>query len=381
MAHAGGLPRRQVAQLRLRQPGTPALAGQAREEVVRRALELVQKPRRRRRVVETAGPFAVAPKRRHVAQREPRTEPLGRRVLQLVGLVEDHGVVLRQHPDRAVRGDAQAEVGEVQRVVDDDHVGVGGALARLLGKARGRERAACAQTALRADCDLGPGTGRGLVIELGAIAGQRRIEPGAQPLDGVAVQRIEQAHAELHDHAPAGVVGAALEQLRTDGPAARRGRERQIVAQQLRLQRQRGRGHDDATSRERRGHEIAEALPGAGARLADERPAPRQHVLDAPGHDELRRPLAVRGVRASERPACRKQPLEHVVSLRAGSPASRDDDQLARRRARRHAAMGLCDLAELVHGVDARVDCPAFDLLDDRRSNGPPTLASAASSD
>jgi hypothetical protein len=29
-------------------------------------------------------------------------------------------------------------------------------------------------------------------------------------------------------------------------------------------------------------------------------------------------------VRACERPACRKQPLEHAISLRGGSPASRD---------------------------------------------------------
>ena len=319
--HAGGLARREVAQLGLAEPRAPARSGQAGEEVVRRALEIVQEATGRRGVVEPAGALAIAPQRRHVAQREPRAEPLGRRVLQLVRLVEDHGVVLGQDADGAVRGDAQTEIGEVERVVDDDHVGVGGALARLLGEARGRERAARAQAALRADGDLPPCSRGRLVIELGPIARQRRVEPRAQALDGVAVQRVEQAHAELHDHAPAGVVGAALEQLGADRLAACRGRERQVVAQQLRLQGERGRGDDDAPARERGGHEIAEALAGAGAGLAHERAAPRQHVLDALGHDELRRPLAVRGVRAGERPACRKQPLEHAISLRGGSPA------------------------------------------------------------
>ena len=117
--HAGGLARREVAQLGLGQPRAPARGRQAREERVRGALELVQQARGRRRVVEPAGALAVAPQLRHVAQREARAEPLGGGVLELVRLVEDDGVVLGQHADGAVRGDAQAEIGEVERVVDD----------------------------------------------------------------------------------------------------------------------------------------------------------------------------------------------------------------------------------------------------------------------
>ena len=82
----------------------------------------------------------------------------------------------------------------------------------------------------------------------------------------------------------------------------------------------------DAAPRERRGHEVAEALARAGPGLADERAAARQDVLDALGHDELRRPLAVRRVRAGERPVRRKQPLEHDVSLRGGSRRDPGDD-------------------------------------------------------
>ena len=57
---------------------------------------------------------------RDVAQREAGAQPFRCRVLQLVRLVEHDGVVLRQHADGAVRGDAQPEIGEVERVVDDD---------------------------------------------------------------------------------------------------------------------------------------------------------------------------------------------------------------------------------------------------------------------
>ena len=104
-----------------------------------------------------------------VAQREAGAQPLRRRVLELVRLVEDDGVVLRQHADRAVRGDAQPEIGEVERMVDDHDVGVGGPLARLLGEARGRERAARAEAALGADGHLRPRARGRLVVELGAV--------------------------------------------------------------------------------------------------------------------------------------------------------------------------------------------------------------------
>ena len=208
MAHARGLARSEVAQLGLAEPRAAPRSGQACEERLGRALELVQHARRGARVVEPASPLAVAPQLRDVAQGEPRAEPLGRGVLELVGLVEHDRVVLGQHADRAVGRDPQAEVGEVQRVVDDHDLGVDGALARLLGEARGRIGAAGADAALRADRDLGPGAGGRHVVELRAVAAQRRVEPRAQALDGIAVHRVEEAHAQLHDHAPARVVGS-----------------------------------------------------------------------------------------------------------------------------------------------------------------------------
>ena len=318
VAHAGRLARRQVAQLGLAQPRAPARRRQAREERLGCALELVQQAGGRGRVVEPAGALAVAPELRDVAQREARAQPFGSRVLQLVRLVEDDRVVLREHADRPVRGDAQAEIGEVERVIDDHHVGVARTLARLLCEAGRRVRAARAQAALRADGDLRPGARGRFVIELGAVSGQRRVEPRTQAFEGLAVHGIEQAHAELHDHPPAGVVGAALEQLRADGLAARRRRQRQVVAQELRLQRERGRRDHHAAPGEGGRDEIAEALAGAGAGLAQERPSPRQDLLDA-----LRRARAA--------PAARDTPDVRVRAARPPQTAARARAQCTRR--------------------------------------------------
>jgi hypothetical protein len=324
MPHARRLTRGEIAKIGLGEACAPARCGESREEVVRRALELVHEAGRCPRVVEAARALAIAPQRRHVTQREPGSEPLGCGILELVRLVENDRVVLRQHADRPVGGDAQPEIGEIERVIDDDHIRVGSPLARLLGKAGSRERAARSETALRAHGDLRPSARGRLVIELRSVSAGGRVEPRPQTLERIAVHRVEEPHAELHDHPPAGVVRAALEQLRTDRPAARGSRQRQVVAQQLRLQRERGSGDDDAAPRERRRNEIGETLAGACPGLADERPAARQDLLDAQRHDELRLPLAVGGVRPGERPVRRKQPLEHPISVRGGSRASRD---------------------------------------------------------
>ncbi len=126
VAHARGLARGEVAQLGPRARRVRPRAAGSRAK--RRA------PRSRARAAAAPGELALSSRQarsqsrrscRDVAQREAGAQPLGRRVLELVGLVEDDGVVLRQHADRAVRGDAQPEIGEVERVVDDDHVGVG----------------------------------------------------------------------------------------------------------------------------------------------------------------------------------------------------------------------------------------------------------------
>ncbi len=87
----------------------------------------------------------------------------------------------------------------------------------------------------------------------------------------------------------------------------------EIVAQELRLQRQRGRRHDHAAAGERGRDKVAEALACARARLADKRSAAREHLLHALCEGKLRPTLAIRRMRAGERPVRRKQRLEHAA--------------------------------------------------------------------
>ena len=93
----------------------------------------------------------------------------------------------------------------------------------------------------------------------------------------------------------AGVVGAALEHgvRRPLTELLARGVEqgRDVPLHQLVLQRQRRRGHHDPVVVQQRGHEVAERLAGAGARL-DEQVAPPLHGLgDGLRHRDLARAL------------------------------------------------------------------------------------------
>ena len=103
-----------------------------------------------------------------------------------------------------------------------------------------------------------------------------------------------------------------------------------------------------------------------------------ERPLDALGHDELRRPLAVRRMRAGERPVRRKQPLEHAAQstfpARPHPPGGQrpvEHDELAGGRARGHAPVGLGDLVERIDRVDPGIDDAALDLLDDRPQQRP----------
>ena len=69
-----------------------------------------------------------------------------------MGLVDDHGAVLRQHRHTVDRVDRE------QRVVGDDQLGVLGVLAGQLGEALlGVGAARCAEAFAVVDADLAPG--------------------------------------------------------------------------------------------------------------------------------------------------------------------------------------------------------------------------------
>ena len=205
--------------------------------------------------------------------RHPAAEPRGGGVLEAVRLVEDDGVVLRQHAG-LVEALAHPEVGEVERVVGDHEIGSLGACACGLGEAGADERAATSEAALRADRELAPeGVGR-LERKLRAIAGLRRLDPFPQLLEGTTVLRaLEERSAEQLEavHAlPAEVVLPALENSDVDLAAEGGGGQRHVLRQQLLLQRLRRRRDHDAEPRLQRRDEVRKALPRSRARLGEQ---------------------------------------------------------------------------------------------------------------
>ena len=76
----------------------------------------------------------VAHQLRELVRRDRGAEVLGRDVLELVCLVEDHGVVLRQDA-RAGIIRAQRAIGKIQVMIDEDQIGLLGEPARLRDEA------------------------------------------------------------------------------------------------------------------------------------------------------------------------------------------------------------------------------------------------------
>ena len=193
-----------------------------------------------------------------------------------------------------------------------------GALARVLGEARRDERAAAARAAVGADRELGPERLGRLERELGAVAGLGRVEPALHRLPGAGVAPVgEQERLEALELAAAEVVRAALQHLDAD-VAAERGRgDRDVLREQLLLERL-GRGRDDdPPPRLERRDEVGEALADAGARLGDEVLAGRERVLDAGGERGLLAPRLVVGKRMRERAAGAEDVLHRGQTTRA----------------------------------------------------------------
>ena len=242
---------------------------------------------------------------------------LGHHVLDGVGLVEDHDVVLGKHG--AVAGD----VGGVEVGVHDDDVGGRGALARLLGEADGPRGTAERPRALPGrHRQRRPGPGGGLEVELGAITGGRGLGPGDEPaqlapqaaeVDGVGGGArcrpcpgdgvgVEQRHARqalvlgpahLGGALAAEIVRPSLQHREGHGAlgAQRRGHEGQVLGGELVLQGPGGGGHHHRSARHHRRDQVGEGFPRARAR-------PHHQVaslLDGPpdrlGHRPLARPV------------------------------------------------------------------------------------------
>ena len=267
------------------------------QELLAGALDAVDLAGGERPLGLAAGPLDVGREAPEPRPRDPAAEPRGGRLLEPVRLVEDHGVVLGQHA--AAGGDVR----EVERVVDDHEIGGRGPLARMLGETRGDERAAPAGTTVRPDRELRPeGFGR-LEAELGTIAGLGGVEPVLHRLPGAGVAAVgEQERLEALQLAAAEVVRPSLEHLHPHVPSDRGCGDRDVLGEQLLLERLGRRRDDDPPPGLECGDQIGEALPDAGARLGDEMLAGLERPFDAGRERGLLAPRLVLGKRMRERP-------------------------------------------------------------------------------
>ena len=208
-------------------------------------------------------------------------------------------------------------------------------------KQRGDERAAAAGAAIGADRQLGPERGRGLDLELRAIAGLGRREPPLHRREGRAVAPLGiERRLEALQLPAAEVVLAPFQHLDAHGPPADGRRDRHVRAQQLFLERLGRRRDDDALPGGERGDQVGEALADAGAGLGHEvLPAPERAVDGGRQRGLLRARLVARQ-RAGEGAAG----AEHVVHRQTTSLRVRTDVLPDRRR----SIMNLpanCDIA------------------------------------
>ncbi len=161
--------------------------------------------------------------------------------------------------------------------------------------------------------------GRRLDLELGPVAGLRRVDPAAHrvertPVLGPREQRSTEQREALQPVA-AEVVLPALEHGDVHLTSQRRSRNRHVLRQQLLLKRLgRGRDHDTTAGRER-GHEIREALPRAGACLCEQVPTVRERPFDRVGELGLLLAGLVPIQHPGERTA-RSEHFTHGVELR-----------------------------------------------------------------
>ncbi len=236
-------------------------------------------------------------------RRDRHPEEARRDVFDLVRLVEDHGVVVRDHPRLGVLRSG-CEVGEEQVMVHDEDPGLLGALLHRRDEALVEVAAATPHPGLGRAGDQGP---HGRVVaqrwQVGAIPGRRLIAPSREDLErlGVVADRLR-AHVELLEAPAAEVVGQPLHHRDFDLEMARDAGK--LLLNDLLLEGL-GAGRDHHAPARRLGdaqrrQQVGEGLAGPGRRFDEELPFPVQGPLDRLGHLQLSGPLFIAGHRARE---------------------------------------------------------------------------------
>ncbi len=233
------------------------MVGHARE-CTRELLVFAARERPRRTCQQT---FAVAHKIVDAIGAERAAEVLRRDVLELVGLVDDERRTERNHfsvfalPDRCIRAQ--------QMVVDDDDVGLGGALAHA------RDETFVVAGTLGAEARVGLGGDLvperkvlGQIAQLGAVARLRFLRPAVDDGEQHAIARLDQSaggrrvtvdavSVELPP-VQAEVVAAPFHQRRFERDAERLLERGQILVEDLFLEVFRAGGHQHAMAAQNR---------------------------------------------------------------------------------------------------------------------------------
>ena len=239
--------------------------------------------------------------------RDTQSQAFGSGAFEMVRLVEDHHAMRRQ-----VRGagDAQREIGEVQRVVDDQHLcglhAPPGALPVTAVEVLARPLQAVAVLGLHLLPDLR--SRREVEVLARALARRQRPVDDASQL-GVLLGILEQALLALGlMHASQAQVVVAADSGHR-GPLERQHRvqERQVLLFELLLQRDRARRDHHgpvalvAVGVQGRRQQVREGLAGAGAGFGDEVAAVAQCRRNGLGESELLRAHLVVGEPARDR--------------------------------------------------------------------------------
>ena len=201
-----------------------------------------------------------------------------------MGFVDDHDVVIRED---ATLG---REVRAVQRVVDHEHGHLVRAVACSFGEALCTVGAlALARTLRTRAADRGPRRRIDLPIDLGTVARLRSLGELAEVLllatevraDRLLEQRVGRAGGpQLR---ATHIVRPALQQREGEADASVLAQRRQVLADELALQRDRRRRDDDLQTRSDGRYEVREALARTGRRFGQEMMPTDQRVTDRGG--------------------------------------------------------------------------------------------------
>ncbi len=166
------------------------------------------------------------------------------------------------------------------------------------------EGTAAAGAAVGADRELGPERLRRLEGELGSVAGLGLVEPGLEGVPARLVAGIAQQHRpEARELLAAHVVLPALQHGDRDLPAERQRRSRDVLGQQLALERLGRRGDNHPPAGLERRQQIRQALAGARPGLCDEMLPRGKRGFDGGGERGLLGPGLEAGKGRGERSA------------------------------------------------------------------------------